>query len=110
MNRRLRSLIAGASVVALVSLGCGSRTAESEGTEDKTTATAEIHDAAITAEVKMALAVKRGVAATEINVDTDQGVVTLRGQVDSQAERQLAVMVAKDVHGVKDVVNDITVR
>jgi osmotically-inducible protein OsmY len=107
MNRRLRTLIAGASVVALVSLGCGNRTAESE---DKTTASAEIHDAALTAEVKMALAVKRGVAATEINVDTDQGVVTLRGQVDSQAERQLAVMVAKDVHGVKDVVNDIKAR
>jgi hyperosmotically inducible protein len=106
MNRRLLSLFAGASVVALVSMGCGNRTTE----EDKTTATVEIHDAAITAEVKMALAVKRGVAASEINVDTDQGVVTLHGQVDTQAERQLAVMVARDVHGVKDVVNDIRVR
>jgi osmotically-inducible protein OsmY len=35
---------------------------------------------------------------------------TLIAGADSQAERQLAVMVAKDVHGVKDVVNDITVR
>ena len=110
MNRRLLSLFAGASVVALISMGCGNRTTESENKEDKTTATVEIHDAAITAEVKMALAVKRGVAASEINVDTDQGVVTLHGQVDTQAERQLAVMVARDVHGVKDVVNDIRVR
>jgi osmotically-inducible protein OsmY len=110
MNRRLCCLVVGTSVVALISLGCGRGTTESGDKEDKTTASVEIHDAAITAEVKMALAVKRGVSATEINVDTDQGVVTLRGQVESQAERQLAVMVAKDVHGVKDVVNDITVR
>lgn len=41
---------------------------------------------------------------------SDEGVVTLRGQVETQAERQLAVMVARDVNGVKDVVNDITVR
>jgi osmotically-inducible protein OsmY len=54
--------------------------------------------------------VKRGVSATEINVDTDRGVVTLRGQVETQAERQLAAMVARDVDGVKDVVNGITVR
>jgi osmotically-inducible protein OsmY len=45
-----------------------------------------------------------------VNVDTDQGVVTLHGQVETQAERQLAVMVARDVNGAKDVVNDITVR
>ena len=108
MNRRLSCLVIGTSVMVSAMLGCGSRSAEPE--EEKRTASVAVHDAAITAEVKMALAVKRGVAATEINVDTDEGVVTLRGQVGTQAERQLAVMVAKDVHGVKDVVNEINVR
>lgn len=106
MNRHLSRLLLAAFVIGLVSWGCGHR-AEPEGDR---TASVALHDAAITASVKIALAVKRGVSAHEINVDTDQGVVTLRGQVDTQAERQLAVMVARDVGGVRDVVNDITVR
>lgn len=108
MKRRFCCLLIGAAVIGLASLGCGAKATESD--DHKKTATVAVHDAAITAEVKMALAVKRGVSATEINVDTDQGVVTLRGQVETQAERQLAVMVARDVNGVKDVVDDITVR
>ena len=60
--------------------------------------------------VKLALAVERGVKASEINVDTDHGTVTLYGEVGSQAERQLAVKVAQDVSGVKTIVNKIHVR
>ena len=108
MTRHLSGLVVGASMMGLIALGCGSKPAET--TEEKRTATVVVQDAAITASVKMALAVKRGVPATEIKVDTDQGVVTLRGQVESQAERQLAVMVARNVGGVRDVVNDIMVR
>jgi osmotically-inducible protein OsmY len=107
MSRHLSGLLAGVSMMGLFALGCGSRPAET--TEEKT-ATVAVQDGAITASVKMALAVKRGVSATRINVDTDQGVVTLRGQVETQTERHLAVMVAKNVGGVRDVVNDITVR
>jgi hyperosmotically inducible protein len=107
MNRHLSCLLIGVAAIGLASLDCGDGTAQSE---DKKTATVAIRDAAITAEVKTALAVKRGVSATEINVDTARGVVTLRGQVETQSERQLAAMVARDVDGVKDVVNDITVR
>jgi osmotically-inducible protein OsmY len=69
-----------------------------------------ISDALITAEVKTALAVEPGVKASEINVDTDRGTVTLHGQVGSQAERQLAVKVAEDVGGVKAIINQIAVR
>lgn len=107
MNRDFSDLLIGVAVIGLACLDCGSTTAQSE---EKKTATVAIHDAAITVQVKTALAVKRGVSATEINVDTDQGVVTLRGQVETQAERHLAAMVAHNVDGVKDVVNDITVR
>ena len=48
--------------------------------------------------------------AVDINVDTDRGIVTLEGEVRTQAERQLAVRVAEDVAGVKDVVDRIRVR
>jgi len=50
------------------------------------------------------------VAATEINVDTDRGVVTLRGEVGTEAERQIAVKVAEDVTHVREVVNELKVR
>jgi len=58
----------------------------------------------------LSLAFERGVRATDINVDTDRGTVTLEGEVGTQAERQLAVKVAEDVEGVKEVVNRIHVR
>lgn len=111
---RIARWLVAVCVVSLSLLGCGAGTNESrkkdDTQEEKRTMTVAVKDAALTAQVKMALAVKRGVAATEINVDTDEGVVTLHGQVGTEAERQLAVMVARNVDGVKDVVNDIKVR
>lgn len=60
-------------------------------------------DAWITTKVKSELALADDVSATEINVDTVNGKVTLRGTVDSQAEIDKAVSVAKNVKGVKKV-------
>ena len=74
------------------------------------TAREAIRDASITAAVKLSLAFERGVRATDVHVDTDRGRVTLEGEVRTQAERQLAVKVAEDVEGVKDVVDRIRVR
>jgi hyperosmotically inducible periplasmic protein len=67
-------------------------------------------DAAITISVKLSIALERGVKASEINVRTDRGTVTLHGEVGSQAERRLAVKVAEGVSGVKAVVNQIRVH
>ena len=36
----------------------------------------------------------------EIDVDTDHGVVTLKGKVDSENARQQAVQIARGVDGV----------
>ena len=69
-----------------------------------------IDDATITASVKLALAFKPGVSAIGINVDTHRGVVTLRGEVGTEAERQLAAMVAEDCSNVRQVVNELRVR
>jgi osmotically-inducible protein OsmY len=68
-----------------------------------------VKDATITASVKLHLATGKGVAAHNINVDTRQGNVTLTGQVDSEAERQLAVRIARDTEGVREVVNQLQV-
>ena len=69
-----------------------------------------VHDATLTASVKMALAFERGVKASQITVHTDRGTVTLTGEVGSEAERRLAARIARDTDGVKDVVSQIRVR
>ena len=69
-----------------------------------------VHDASTSASIKLSLAFERGVKASHIIVHTDRGTVTLAGEVDSQAERQLAARIAHDTEGVKHVVNQLQVR
>ena len=69
-----------------------------------------VRDATTTASIKMSLAFERGVKASHIAVHTDRGTVTLTGEVDSQAERQLAARIAHDTEGVHHVVNQLEVR
>lgn len=107
MNRRLGCLIAALAVVGAISWGCSQPSSQPENSG---AAGDTIRDATITASVKIALAFEPGVAATEINVDTDGGIVTLRGEVDTVAERQLAERVAEDVGSVTEVVNELTLR
>ena len=107
MNRRSSCLIVALMLIGTLLGGCSPTDSRSEPPEQ---ASDSISDAGITVSVKLALAVERGVKASEINVDTDHGTVTLYGEVGSQAERQLAVKVAQDVSGVKTIVNKIHVR
>jgi len=44
-----------------------------------------------------------------LTVDTAQGVVTLRGKVDSDADKLAAAAIALSIDGVKDVRSDLTV-
>jgi len=109
MKRISRSLLVLAVLAVMLtsSVGCSRGAVETEKTRSLDEA---LGDAATTASVKLDLAFERGVRATDINVDTDRGIVTLNGEVASEAERQLAVKVAEDVSGVKEVVNHIHVR
>jgi osmotically-inducible protein OsmY len=68
----------------------------------------EKSDAWITAKVKATLFFHRSVSAFT-NVDTKDGVVTLQGEADNQAQIDLTTEYAKDVDGVKDVKNEMTV-
>lgn len=67
-------------------------------------------DSWITAKVKSKLAAAKDVSAFGTNVDTRDGVVTLRGEVDTEAERTLAGRHASAVEGVKRVDNQLVVR
>ncbi len=60
-------------------------------------------DAWITTKVKADLGTTKNVHATDISVHTDDGVVTLSGEVGSAAEKLLAMDVAQKIKGVKSV-------
>ena len=67
-----------------------------------------INDATTTASVKMEL-VASEVKARDINVDTMNGIVTLKGNVQSEELSQLAEKIAKNTQGVKEVKNEIKI-
>lgn len=67
-------------------------------------------DSTITAKVKAALVDHESIKSTDISVKTDQKVVTLSGFVESQAQAEEAVKVAKAVEGVTSVSDKLHVR
>jgi hyperosmotically inducible periplasmic protein len=68
-------------------------------------------DATLTTKVHTALANDVGMRTlTKINVDSSNGVVTLKGEVDSPDTRRRAEEVAKKVSGVSSVRNELKVR
>lgn len=67
-------------------------------------------DSAITAKVKAALVDEESVKSTDISVKTEEKVVTLSGNVESQDEAKKAVSIAKDVEGVSSVDDKLHVR
>jgi hyperosmotically inducible periplasmic protein len=70
----------------------------------------EIEDGSITSAIKMKFANDEQVSASAIDVDTNNGNVTLNGTVSSQAEADRAVELAKTVSGVKSVKSNLTVK
>jgi hyperosmotically inducible periplasmic protein len=62
-----------------------------------------ISDSWITTKVKSTFFYSRNVSGSDIEVITLNGVVTLRGHVDSGAERALAIELAQNLRGVKSV-------
>lgn len=66
-------------------------------------------DSWITTKVKSELAAHKGVSAMRTKVETNDGIVTLSGHANSEAERELAERYARGVEGVRSVENDITV-
>ena len=90
--------------ILLVSfLGCAS-TAKQEGTGEY------IDDSVITAKVKTEILKDDALKSGEINVEMFKGVVQLSGFVNSQADIDKAVEVARSVKGVTSVKNDMRVK
>jgi osmotically-inducible protein OsmY len=66
-------------------------------------------DAWIRDKVKVTLLFHRSVSASTTEVDVKDGIVTLRGDASSHAQKELTTEYAKDIEGVKDVNNEMTV-
>ena len=117
-------------MMALALAGCGRETpafvATEEGPETQAPAAAEVgqavepakpadielpvdvEDAALTAKVKTRLMADSRVAALDIDVGGQNGIVTLKGSVKDEQEKAAAEEVARATEGVTDVVNMIT--
>jgi sporulation protein YlmC with PRC-barrel domain len=66
-------------------------------------------DAALTAKVKTSLTLNKRVPAGSIDVDSENGVVTLRGDVNDEQTRDLVGKIAEDTPGVQQVRNHLYV-
>jgi len=99
------SLIAAvlSAFLAVSVVGCAS-TSKSEGTGEY------VDDAVLTTKVKAAIFNEPGLKSTEINVETYKGVVQLSGFVNSQADINKAVDVARSVKGVVSVKNNMKLK
>jgi osmotically-inducible protein OsmY len=92
-----------AALALATTLGCAS-TSTREGTGEY------VDDSVITAKVKTAILAEPGLKSAEINVETFKGAVQLSGFVKEQRDIAAAVVVAKNVHGVKSVKNDMRLK
>ena len=100
---RISKLPMSAALSLLVLTGCAAL-------DDDVTVGEAIDDATITAQVKAALVEDDELSALDINVDTRNGVVTLNGAVDNNADIARANDVADDVAGVRSIQNNLQVR
>jgi hyperosmotically inducible periplasmic protein len=71
---------------------------------------AVVTDAALTSAVKSKLLADSNVRGLKIDVDTSNAVVTLTGDVGTQAEADAAVRLARTTEGVRDVVSRLRIR
>ena len=70
---------------------------------------AENSDTWLITKVKTTLLFHRSVSGLKTEVNAKDGIVTLQGEADSQAQKDLTTEYAKDIDGVKDVKNEMTV-
>lgn len=124
MNVKPAILVAALAAAALASVGCQQRSGETVGRnvdqatekmEAKTGQAADkvavaADDTAITAKVKAAILAEPGLKSLQINVDTKDATVTLTGNVDNDSLRDRAKQIVMSTEGVKNVVDNLSVK
>jgi hyperosmotically inducible protein len=85
-------------------------TAATPPTGERSAAGQATDDATLTTKVKSALLADDKVKGLNINVDTNDGVVTLTGKAGSPEEKDQALKVVRGIEGVKNVQDRIAVN
>jgi hyperosmotically inducible protein len=101
MRQLFRSMLLLVMLVAATA-GCSAMTGKSAGTN--------VDDATITASVKSKLAAEKVATLTKVDVDTNKGTVYLTGNVENAAIKARATEVARQVDGVREVVNNLKLQ
>src|SRR6185295_10096887 len=100
MRHVLRSMLVLVMLMA-VTVGCTSMTGKSAGQN--------VDDASITASVKTKLAAEKPATLTKVDVDTNKGTVYLTGNVENATIKERATELARQVAGVREVVNNLKI-
>lgn len=96
--------------LVLLTAGLASFATGCAGTATRASTGEMIDDSVITAKVKTELIRDEFVKARDVNVDTFRGTVQLSGFVEREEQKARAGEIARQVNGVNDVVNNITVK
>jgi osmotically-inducible protein OsmY len=92
----------GLVMILAVTAGCASMTGKSASTN--------VDDASITASVKTKLAAEKPATLTKVDVDTNKGTVYLTGNVENATIKERATEIARQVAGVREVVNNLKIQ
>jgi hyperosmotically inducible protein len=126
MSTKLTLLVAALATATLATAACEQRSSDAVGRADSTSQPASsmkaqttgmanqvavaTDDTAITAKVKAAILAEPGLKSLQINVDTKDATVTLTGNVDSDMMRDRAKQIAMSTEGVRNVVDNLTIK
>ncbi len=99
-------VVAGVFVGALA--GCATDRHDASARHE--TMTERVDDGWITTKIKSDFTVDHSVSATNIHVNTDNGVVLLSGVAKSQDEINRAMQIARSVKGVRSVRNEMQLQ
>jgi len=124
MKKILKYTVAMSIILGLA--GCDKQTASTETVGEKIDRTTEninkeandtskkteevLDDTAITAKVKAAILAEPNLKSLQINVETDNGNVTLSGSVDSQEQLTRVQQLISSLAGVKGISNNLVVK
>ena len=106
-TKQLLAICAAGSLLLLTNgaaLAAQDRNAQSERTVGE-----QIDDASITTKAKATLLANRSTSAMRTSVTVKDGIVTITGTAKNLAEKDLVTKLIRDINGVKDVKNEMTI-
>jgi osmotically-inducible protein OsmY len=101
ISKYISAVFLGVTLISAV--GCAP-TSQHEGTKEY------VDDSVITTKMKGAILNEATLKSAEINVETFKGVIQLSGFVNSQADINKAVELARGITGVTSVKNDMRIK